>query len=129
MQGTGTRWFDLSGSELRVLLVAAAIVLFSLVVLGGLRSALQEPEIRVEYVRESLSMPPRRDVNTATEYELRLLPGIGPATARVIVEYRQSHGPFRSLDELTRVRGIGPKTLELLRPHLMCAPPEPQGKD
>jgi competence protein ComEA len=129
MQGTGTRWFDLSGSELRVLLVAAAIVLLSLVVLGVLRSALREPEIRVEHVRESLRMPERTDVNTATEYQLRLLPGIGSKTARDIVEDRQSHGPFRTLEDLTRVRGIGPKTLELVRPHLMCRPPEAQGRD
>ena len=122
MQGMGTRWFDLSGRELRVLLGAAAITLLSLVVLEALRPALREPEIRVEHVREALSTPPRLDVNIVTEYELGLLPRIGEKTARDIIEYRELHGPFGTLDDLKDVHGIGPKTVEELRPYLMCAP-------
>jgi competence protein ComEA len=55
------------------------------------------------------------DLNRATQSELEELPGVGPATARAIVAYRDEHGPFRSVDELMEVRGIGPAKLDGLR--------------
>jgi competence protein ComEA len=58
------------------------------------------------------------DVNRADWPELAQLPGIGEVLARGIVESRRTQGPFRHLDELLRVRGIGPKKLEGLRPYL-----------
>ncbi|MDX2381971.1 MAG: helix-hairpin-helix domain-containing protein [Acidimicrobiia bacterium] len=54
------------------------------------------------------------DLNRATIAELDALPGIGPATASVIVTDREMNGPFLTVDELTRVRGIGPAKLEAL---------------
>lgn len=54
-------------------------------------------------------------INSASAGELDTLPGIGPATAAKIIEYRQTHGAFRSIDELAAVKGIGPKKLEQLR--------------
>jgi competence ComEA-like helix-hairpin-helix protein len=51
------------------------------------------------------------DFNTAPASELSLLPGIGPEMARRIIADRESRGPFRMLDDLSRVRGIGPKTI------------------
>jgi len=47
-------------------------------------------------------------VNTASAVELEALPGVGPALAAAIVEERRKGGPFRSAEDLTRVRGIGP---------------------
>ncbi len=55
---------------------------------------------------------PRVNLNTATVEELDTLDGIGPALAGRIVEYRASHGPFRSVSDVLQVRGIGPRTLE-----------------
>ena len=55
------------------------------------------------------------DINTATPAQLEQLPRIGPTLAQRIVEDRDENGLFRSLDDLTRVRGIGDKTVAGLR--------------
>ena len=52
------------------------------------------------------------DLNQAGEEDLVLLPGIGPERARQIIELRQEEGPFLTVDDLTRIRGIGPKTVK-----------------
>lgn len=57
------------------------------------------------------------DINTATAAELDLLPRIGPTLAARIIADREEHGPFGSLDDLTRVHGIGTKTVAGLVPH------------
>jgi len=57
----------------------------------------------------------RIDINTATAAELDLLPGIGPALAKRIIEYRDEHGAFRRVDDLILVRGIGPKHIDRIR--------------
>ena len=56
------------------------------------------------------------DINTATTRELETLPGIGQVMAERIISYREDNGPFSSVDELDMVAGIGPKTLESIRP-------------
>jgi competence protein ComEA len=55
------------------------------------------------------------DLNTADVDELQTLPGIGPAIAQAIVTQRERNGPFRSLDDLLDVRGIGPAKLDAIR--------------
>jgi competence protein ComEA len=59
----------------------------------------------------------RLDVNSATVGELTELPGIGPSKAAAIVEEREV-APFKSVDDLARVRGIGDATLDELREHI-----------
>lgn len=73
--------------------------------------------VDIERLPESVSQY-RLDVNTATWVEWSQLDGIGETLARRIVEDREAHGPFRSLDDLGRVRGLGPKTLEKMSPWL-----------
>jgi competence protein ComEA len=62
------------------------------------------------------------DINRAQIPEFLLLPEIGEALARRIVEDREANGPFRDHDDLRRVSGIGPKTLETIRPYLLPLP-------
>jgi competence protein ComEA len=57
------------------------------------------------------------DVNRATAAELQRLPGIGPKTAQLILDERDK-ARFKSIDDLRRVRGIGPKKLESIRPYI-----------
>ena len=63
------------------------------------------------------------DINSATAKEFERLPGIGPQIAGRIVAYREKNGAFKRVDDITKVRGIGPKTLERLRQHLTMSTP------
>lgn len=57
------------------------------------------------------------NLNVADAATLQTLPGVGASTARAIVEDREAHGPFASVDDLARVSGIGQKKLEKIRSH------------
>jgi len=56
------------------------------------------------------------NLNTATKKELQALPGIGPTIAERIVKYRKSHGPFKSVDDLLNIKGVGQGKLEKIKP-------------
>ena len=57
-------------------------------------------------------------INSATEEQLQALPRVGPVLAARIVQYRTQHGPFQRIEDLTKVRGIGDKTLVRLAPYV-----------
>lgn len=59
------------------------------------------------------------DINTADVQTLAALKGIGPQKAQAIVEYRQKHGPFKSVGDLLKVKGVGEKTLAANRDKVM----------
>lgn len=71
--------------------------------------------------KETMTAIPNKkvNINTADMAALETLPGIGRTYARRILEYREQMGGFRTVDELTKVKGIGPRTLEKLRPHII----------
>lgn len=106
--GPGDRWFLLLSSVVVTALVATHC--------WRLSSAGRETiEIRR---MQPLETHLQLDLNNGTWVEFMLLDGIGEPLARRIVEDRERRGPFRSVDELTRVNGIGPSTLQKVRPFL-----------
>ncbi|MCA9134374.1 MAG: helix-hairpin-helix domain-containing protein [Planctomycetales bacterium] len=76
---------------------------------GSRRRSAELPQVRPHY---------RIDINTASQQEWEVLPEIGAALAQRIVHYRQTNGPFADCEALLQVSGVGPKTLERLRPML-----------
>ena len=82
------------------------------------REATYSPVTSAEPAQAKGNQPRVVNINTATAAELEAVPGIGPATARAIIEHRTKQGAFKRIEDLTAVSGIGPKTLEKLRPYL-----------
>ena len=75
---------------------------------------------------EKVEVSPAReliDINSATAKEFERLPRIGPQLAGRIVAYREENGAFKRIDDITKVKGIGSKTLERLRPYLTMSTP------
>ncbi len=62
------------------------------------------------------------NLNTATAADLQKLPGIGARTAGRIIEYRQKNGPFKKIEELMNVRGVGEKNFLKLKDHIVVTP-------
>lgn len=61
------------------------------------------------------------NINTASVTDLEALPGIGAKTATLIVEYRQKNGPFKKIEDLMNIRGIGEKNFLKLKPQIAVA--------
>ena len=110
----------------KILLLLAAVFFLAAVVLLPRTDAAQRatpaytqpgPTPLTEETPDELwvTLTRRIDVNHADADELTALPGVGAVTARAIVEYREANGPFTALEDLLKVPGVGPATLDAIR--------------
>ena len=122
-----TRWGIRSTDQWAVAVIttaALAVLVVSWVYQGGLRGRL----IDIDHA-EPTSLDFKLDVNTADWTEWTLLPGIGESMAKRIVQDRSDRGGFESHDDLRRVSGIGPRTIDRMRPYLLPIPDESNHPD
>ena len=115
---------------LRMLGMSLSIVTLSVVAIAhaGAAGAAQAPSENRAPVKKVTNVksvkgdvPASININTASVKELDALPGIGTKTAALIVEYRQKNGPFKKIEELMNVRGVGEKSFLKLKPQLTVA--------
>jgi len=62
------------------------------------------------------------NLNTATAAEIDTLPGIGPKTAELIIQYRQKNSGFKKIEEIMNIRGVGEKTFLKIKDRISAAP-------
>jgi competence protein ComEA len=117
--GSSGSWIKRSQQQSLLVLVASCLVLMASywLYLGGHRGRLIEID-RADPLTATYAV----DVNRADWPEIVQLPGVGETLARRIISDRHEHGPFRDIDDLDRVDGIGLRTLERIRPYLMPIP-------
>lgn len=110
-----TLW--LTDRDIQFFTAVAAVVLVLLIVRWVQLSGWGRDEVEIDRLAP-LEQTYRLDLNTATWVEFSQLEGVGETLALRIVEHRETNGLYRSVDDLDAVKGIGPKTLERLRPFL-----------
>ena len=78
-------------------------------------------ELSIPQAEGVTGTPQKININSAEEWLLEALPGIGPTKANAIIDYRQQNGFFRSVDELIKVEGISATLLEQIKPMITVA--------
>ena len=111
------RPWELTPQDQRVVAFLSSIALVAIGTYWISHGGHQGRLVHIDYA-ERLTYQYSIDVNSADWPEFAVLPGIGETLARRIVHSRQVDGPFRSADDLQRVKGIGPKLLERMLPYL-----------
>ena len=105
----------------RTLLSIAALSAFALATPGAASAAQGSSGNRAD---AKPAMVTTININTASMKELDALPGIGAKTAALIVEYREKNGPFKKIEELMNVRGVGEKSFLKLKAQLTVGTPK-----
>ena len=77
------------------------------------------PSLRSQLVSAFFKL--RRKFTPAKMEELDILPGVGPKMAQAIIDFREAHGKFSTLEDLQKVKGFGPKKFAAIRPHITLA--------
>ncbi len=89
---------------------------------GGTTSNADLSQIRLYLPRTGEEVLPQKvNINRAELWMLQALPGIGPTRAQAIIDHRNQNGPFRSINELTKVEGIGTTTYKQIKPLITVA--------
>ena len=104
-------------NKLSVTFIFCLVLFFSI---GTMTSYGADPKVSAKIKKEAVNL------NTAEVKELSVLPGIGLKKAEAIVAYRTDHGSFSSVENLLKVKGIGKKVLEKIKPMVKV---EVKGKD
>ena len=100
-------------------MTAAAFLAILLVLQPGLKASAATPQqAEAQKGKEKDATVPVIDINQASEEDFAKLPGVGPELARRIVAFREKHGPFRRVEDLLVIRGIGHKKWRKIRPYL-----------
>ena len=86
---------------------------------GGVTANGKSDNLELNIPQANVTETPQKiNINSAEEWLLEALPGIGPTKAKAIIDYRQKNGFFRSVDELTKVQGISSTLLEQIKPFI-----------
>jgi competence protein ComEA len=104
-------------------LVSAALIAFVPPAASAQEKPAGRPAPAATAVRSAVN------INTATATDFEGLPGIGARTAARIIEYRQKNGPFKKIEELMNVRGVGEKSFLKLKPQLTVGPAKADHED
>ncbi len=102
-------------------MVAAALAALTLTVVGMSATAHAASKTLQDAAAPTTPEPDTDgtvNLNTATQEELMLLPGVGASKAQRILDWRQKHGNFHRIEDITKVKGFGYKTFKKLKPHL-----------
>ena len=100
----------------------SGLALLLVIFVGLLAYQGYELRVRTRPTEVAEATVPRLDLNAAPRDELELLPGVGPRLANAIDDHRKTRGPFRTVHDLRGVPGVGPATVDKLRPFFSVAP-------
>lgn len=93
-------------------IILSAVIILGMLFVGNAMGAAPQTAAKAAPKLEGVL-----NINTATAEELQMLPNIGPAIAKDIVKYRTEKGPFKSVADLDKVKGIGKKKLDAIKPY------------
>ena len=110
----------------RLMMALGAFVIMGIVASAPVAAAQEKPAAKPAKAAAAPTAPV--NLNTATQAQLETLPGIGAASAKRIIEYRDKNGKFKKVEELMNVKGIGEKSFLKLKPLItVTQKPDPSG--
>ena len=94
-----------------------AVVMFAMLAMADVAASATSPEqAKSSKPKAAATSSSPLNLNTATAADLQALPGVGAATAKLIIEHRQKNGGFKKVEELMNIKGIGEKSFLKLKP-------------